>query len=131
MDVLLAAGRRLAEALVAENAALASLDLARAASLAGAKLRATDAFAAAFAAAQKTGFASIGADRGAAIQITADLADLGQENRRLLAHAVTVQSRVIETIAAAALPRAQVGGYGAAGRRATAPTPAMALATRA
>ena len=47
MDALLAAGQRLAEALRAENEALAALDLPRAAGLTTAKVRATDAFAAA------------------------------------------------------------------------------------
>jgi hypothetical protein len=50
MDTLIAAGDRLAEALLAENEALARLDMPGAAGLSGAKMRATDAFAAAFAA---------------------------------------------------------------------------------
>ena len=45
MDTLLAAGDRLADALRAENEALARLDLPGAAGVAGAKMRATDAFA--------------------------------------------------------------------------------------
>ena len=50
MDTLILAGQRLAEALRAENEALAALDLARAASLANGKIAASDAFAAAYAA---------------------------------------------------------------------------------
>ena len=55
MDSLIAAGLRLAEALRAENEALATLDLGRAASLADHKIKASDAFAAAFAAAVRVG----------------------------------------------------------------------------
>ncbi len=51
MDTLLAAGTRLADALLAENEALARLDLPGAAVLSGAKARAADAVAGAFAAA--------------------------------------------------------------------------------
>jgi len=50
MDSLLIAGKRLADALRAENEALAKLDLSRAAKLAESKIAATDAFAQAYAA---------------------------------------------------------------------------------
>ena len=134
MDTLIAAGTRLADALLAENEALARLDLPGAAGLTGAKLKATDAFAAAFAAATKTGARPEGAvQRDGAREMAARLEALGAENKRLLQRAISVQSRVIETIAAAALPRAAQPIYGAAGRRAGAPrqAPAMALAVRA
>ena len=130
MDTLLAAGNRLAEALLAENDALARLDLPGAAGLSGAKMRAADAFAAA----SKVGARPEGAaQRDGARGMAARLEALGAENKRLLQRAIAVQSRVIETIAAAALPRAANPVYGAAGRRPAAPhqAPAMALALRA
>lgn len=135
MDALLAAGIRLADALLAENEALARLDMPGAAGLAGAKVRAADAFAAAFTAATKTGARPDGAaQREGARAMAERLEGLGAENKRLLQRAISVQSRVIETIAAAALPRAANPVYGAAGRR-PAPlrqaAPAMALALRA
>ncbi|MBK1662220.1 hypothetical protein [Paracraurococcus ruber] len=132
MDSLLAAGRRLAEALRAENEALAALDLPRAAGLATAKAQATDAFAAAYAAAAKTGARADGARRQETEALTSRLQALGEENRRLLQRAIAIQSQVIETIAGAALPKAAAPGYGRAGRPA-APrqAPALAMATRA
>lgn len=132
IDAVLVAGLRLAEALRAENEALAALDLPRAAGLADTKIRASDAFAAAHAAAERTGARAEGEVRQAAEALAGRLQALGTENRRLLERAVTVQSRVIETIAGAAMPRAGGAGYGATGRR---PAPrqaqAMAVATRA
>ena len=132
MDALITAGKRLAEALRAENEALAALDLPRAAGLATAKLRATDAFAAAYAAAAKTGARAEGGARRDAAELTTRLQSLGEENRRLLQRAIAIQSQVIETIAGAALPRAAAPGYGAAGRPAALrQAPALAMATRA
>jgi hypothetical protein len=134
MDTLLAAGTRLADALLAENEALARLDMPGAAGLAGAKVRAAEAFAAAFAAARKVGARpDSAAQREGARDMAARLEALGAENKRLLQRAIAVQSRVIETIAAAALPRAANPVYGAAGRRPAAPrqAPTMALALRA
>jgi len=132
MEALLTAGQRLAEALRAENEALAALDLGRAAGLADRKIKASDAFAAAFAAASRTGARAEGPARQVAEDLTARLQTLGAENRRLLERAVTVQSQVIETIAGAAMPRRAGAGYGATGRRAV-PRQAqpLALATRA
>jgi hypothetical protein len=132
MDALLTAGLRLAEALRAENEALAALDLPRAAGLATTKVQASDAFAAAFAAAAKTGAQAQGPLRQTAEDLTARLQLLGAENRRLLERAIAIQSRVIETIAGAALPRHTGAGYGAPGRRPPprGTAPAMALATR-
>lgn len=132
MDALLAAGQRLAEALRAENEALAALDLPRAAGLASAKMQATDAFAAACAAAAKTGARAEGPMRQSAEDLTTRLQHLGAENRRLLERAIAIQSRVIETIAGAALPRPTGPGYGAAGRRVPPrQPPAIALARQA
>jgi len=54
------------------------------------------------------------------------------QNRRLLERAVALQSRVIETIAGAALPRAGAAGYAPDHRRGGArPVPALALSARA
>lgn len=132
VETLIAAGDRLAEALLAENEALARLDLPGAAGLAGAKLKATDAFAAAFAAASKVGARPEGPLRQGARGMAERLEALGAENKRLLQHAIAIQSRVIEAVAAAALPRAANPVYGAAGRRAAPKqAPAMALALRA
>ena len=132
LDALLAAGARLAEALRAENEALAALDLPRAAGLTAAKVQATDAFAAACAAAAKTGTRAEGTARQDAAAMTTHLEHLGAENRRLLERAIAIQSQVIETIAGAALPRASAPGYGAAGRQALPrQVPALAVTTRA
>ena len=130
LDALLATGLRLADALRAENEALGALDLPRAASLAQAKLQATDAFAAAYAAAIRTSARAEGPVRQTAQDLTDRLQHLGTENRRLLERAIAIQSRVIETIAGAAVPRAT--GYGAGGRLPQArQMAAIALATRA
>ena len=59
------------------------------------------------------------------------LEELGRENRRLLEKAVALQSRVIETIAGAALPKANAQGYAPAGRMPPARPPAIALSARA
>ena len=132
MDSLIIAGQRLAEALRAENEALAKLDLPRAATLASSKIAASDAFAAAFAAQTKHGTAPDGPVRQAAAILTRRLEELGQENRRLLERAVSLQSRVIETIAGAALPRLTQQGYAPPGQRgAPARPPALALSARA
>ncbi|HEY4251050.1 MAG TPA: hypothetical protein VGM87_07610 [Roseomonas sp.] len=132
MDVLLRAGQRLAEALLAENAALAKLDLAQAGQLAGDKIRATDAFAAAAQSCQKLGTRAEGPERSVAQALTAQIADLGAENRRLLQRAIALQSRVIETIAQAALPAANpLPGYAALARRPIQqPASALALSAR-
>lgn len=131
MDTLILAGQRLAEALRAENEALAALDLPRAATLADGKIAASDAFAAAYAAQSKHGSAPGGPVRDTAALLARRLEDLGAENRRLLERAVALQSRVIETIAGAALPRSAVQGYGPPGRAASIRPPALALSARA
>ena len=132
MQSLIIAGVRLADALREENEALSRLDLPRAATLADVKIRASDAFAAAFAATAKTGARPQGTERATTDALQTRLKDLGAENRRLLERAISVQSRVIETIAGAALPRAQPATYGGGGYRA-APrvAPSLALAASA
>jgi len=131
MDALIRAGQRLAEALNEENEALAKLDLGRAATLATSKIAASDAFAAAYAAQAKHGLAPDGAVRQATDLLARRLEELGRENRRLLERAISLQSRVIETIAGAALPRTAPPGYAPAGMRMAAPPPAFALSARA
>ena len=135
MNALIKTGERLAEALHAENEALASLDFGKAAGLSSAKVQASDAFAAAFAAASRTNARALLAERQNAAAMAQRLQNLGQENRRLLERAIMIQSKVIETIAGAALPKTAGRGYGAVLRRpGPAPlraTPAMALAVRA
>lgn len=132
IQALLNAGVRLTEALREENEALARLDLSRAATLATSKLQASDAFAAAFGAAMKTGGKAQGELRDAAERLAARLRDLSDENRRLLERAIGLQSRVIETIAGAAIPASRPTTYGGMGERAMARhTPALALAARA
>jgi hypothetical protein len=131
MDSLILAGQRLAEALRAENEALARLDLPRAATLAASKIAASDAFAAAYAAQAKHGAAPDGPVRQAAALLARRLEELGQENRRLLERAVSLQSRVIETIAGAALQRSAPQGYAPAGHRPVGqPAPALTLSAR-
>ena len=130
IDTLILTGHRLAEALRAENEALAALDLSRAGRLATSKIAASDAFAAAYAAQAKLGAAPEGPVREAAAALARRLEELGRENRRLLERAVALQSRVIETIAGAAVPRAGVQGYAPAGRMPPRP-PAFALSARA
>ena len=117
MTSLITAGVRLAEALREENEALERLDLRRAVPLADAKMRASDAFAAAYAAVNKTGARAEGTVRDTAAELSNRLRGLSEENRRLLERAIALQSRVIETIAGAALPRARPTTYGQAGGR--------------
>ena len=131
MDAVITAGTRLAEALRAENEALAALDLNRAAALATAKMQASDAFAAATTAATKTGARPVGEERATTAALASRLQSLGAENRQLLEHAIALQSRVIETIAGAALPRSAAPGYGALGRlRSPRQAPALAISAR-
>lgn len=135
MQALLTCGLRLAEALRAENEALAAMDLTGAADISARKTAASDAFAAAWASVQKTEIATQGGLSSGAVAAT-DLADrlarLSAENRRLLEHAISLQAQVIETIAGAALPRAHQATYGHGGTRSVLrATPAVALSSRA
>jgi hypothetical protein len=130
IEHLMLAAQRLAEALGAENAALARLDLSAAGELAVAKRQAADAFAAAYAAASRMGARAEGADRARAEEIARGLSDLTAENRRLLERAIELQSRVIETIAGAARPPGP-GTYGERGRAREAGGMPVALLSRA
>lgn len=123
MQPLIVAAQRLAEALRAENEALARLDLSAAAALAGPKQQASDAFAAAYDAANRTNSRTEGVERARAEELAGRLRDLGTENRRLLERAIDLQSRVIETIAGAGRPE-RPGTYGdRGGTREGRPTP--------
>lgn len=130
IESLMLAAQRLAEALRAENEALARLDLAAAAGLAVAKRQASDAFAAAFDAASRSGSRAGGADRARAEEIAAALRVLTAENRRLLERAIELQSRVIETIAGAAKPPGP-GTYGERGRAREGRAAAVSFLSRA
>lgn len=119
MQRVIAAGLRLAEALRAENDALATLDLSRAAMLAATKIQAAEGFAAAHAACLKAGTRAEGPEHEVAERLATALDGLARENRSALERAIALQSRVIETIAdvtRAAARRAGSGGYGAEGR---------------
>jgi len=132
IHALLHAGERLAEALGEENRALDRLDLTRAATLATTKVQASDAFAAAYGAATKTGSAAQGDLRAAAERLAGHLSALSAENRRLLERAISVQARVIETIAGAAIPASRPATYGRMGLRAMPrQAPSLALTARA
>jgi hypothetical protein len=131
IETVLRAGLRLAEALDAENRALAALDLDTAVALAPAKSEAADAFAAARDAATKAAARAEGQERTLAEQLGRRLEGLAAENRRLLERAITLQAQVIETIAGAALPAANPGTYGRLGeRRAPIAPAAIAFAAR-
>jgi chaperonin cofactor prefoldin len=133
MQSLITAGQRLAEALAEENEALAQLDLLRAAKLADAKIRASEAFSAAHVAVHRTG-ARIADEiqREETERLSLRLKDLSDENRRLLERAIALQAKVIETIAGAALPYAQPVTYTTGGRRAPLrPVPFLSIGTRA
>jgi hypothetical protein len=114
IEAVMLAAQRLAEALRAENEALARLDLGAAADLARRKRQAAEAFEAAYAAASRSGARATGEARGPAEAMAVNLRDLTAENRKLLERAIELQARVIETIAGAAKPPGP-GTYGARG----------------
>jgi flagellar biosynthesis/type III secretory pathway chaperone len=125
-DNLMAAASLLADTLAQENAALAALDLPRAASILADKQRA----AAGFIAAQSMPTSTARHDE---IQrVAGRLQSLATENRALLERAMTVQSRVIGVIARAAAPTIEPAVYGSQGERRHAARPiAFALSARA
>ncbi len=124
---LVQAAITLADILQAENAALTALDLPRAASLFAAKTAAVAGFEAARARAANHPIT------GSAARDTANrLRDAVEQNRRLLERAITVQGRVLATIARAARNQATPPQYGARGRPAyRAPIAAVAFSARA
>ena len=129
IEALMIAAQRLAEALRAENAALARLDLGAAAELARTKRQAAEAFASAYDAATRAGRRAAEEERDRAEQIALHLKDLTAENRRLLERAIELQSRVIETIAGAVRPPGP-GTYGQRGRAREGQPAPISLAAR-
>ena len=116
---LITAGTRLAETLETENAALAALDLPRAAGMLADKRSAVAEFDAVRTAA---------APSEAAQRMARRLQGLAMENKRLLERAIAVQGRVIGVVARAATAATEPAGYGPdRGRR---PAP-MAFSARA
>jgi len=116
----MAAGAVLAETLEAENAALAVLDLPRAASLLDDKQRAVAGLA-------EARSASMPNDAG--LRMARRLQALAAENKRLLERAIAAQGRVIGVVAKAASASVTPSGYGAA--RAVERPVALALMARA
>lgn len=108
---LLSAAARLVQVLKAENAALLALDAPAAAALLEEKLAAARGLAEA--SAQRPAARQTPESAGLALQ----LRDLAEENRRLLEHAILVQSRVLDMVARAARHGAaqSSGRYGASG----------------
>lgn len=124
---LLDAASAMAEALQAENAALASLDIGAAVQMYARKRDA----AAALTAARATATPTAG-QRQQAETLTRTLLDLTRENKRLLERALYVQGRIMRTLARAA-PRAfaAMPRYRADGRIVAANRPlAFALSAR-
>ncbi len=117
----------LAELLERENAALAALDLAGAARLLPAKTAAVASFTAARDRAK-------GAPLSLAVarEITERLDAAADANRKLLDRAITVQGRVLATIARAARVQTAPPQYGARGRPAVSRSPgAVSFSARA
>ncbi len=123
---LIAAASLLADTLAEENAALAALDLPRAAAMLADKQRAVAGFLAARDA------QSVAMPDAVIEPLARRLQSLSQENRTLLERAIAVQGRVIGVIARAAVPATAPSGYSAHGTAGyTARPPAFALSSRA
>lgn len=127
---LISAVVRLADTLARENAALSTMDLARAAAMLAEKNAAMTAFNTAETMAQQTGpYMLAGRQREEAQKQTERLRALAAENKLLLARAIAVQGRVIGTLVAGAKPAAQ--RYGAQGGLHRGAPGAMTLSSRA
>jgi hypothetical protein len=123
---LIAAASLLADMLAEENAALAALDLPRAAAMLADKQRVVAGFLAARDA------QSVAMPDAVIEPLARRLQSLSQENRTLLERAIAVQGRVIGVIARAAVPATAPSGYCAHGTAGyTARPPAFALSSRA
>jgi hypothetical protein len=116
---LITAGTFLAETLESENAALAALDLPRAAGMLADKRSAVADFDA---------VRTAPAPSEAAQRMARRLQGLAMENKRLLERAIAVQGRVIGVVARAATAATEPAGYGPSRGRRPAP---MALVARA
>ena len=128
---LIQSAAALADTLAEENRALSGLELARAAMLLDAKLRATSAFIAAQAR-EASAPPNLRTRRQLMEAAVLRLKDLAAENKRLLERAIIVQGRVIGCIIAA-LPKIAAGTrhYGATGAFAGPRMRPMALSARA
>ncbi len=116
---LIFAGTRLAETLETENAALAALDLPRAAGMLLDKRSAVAAFDA---------VRTAPAPSEAVQRMARRLQALAMENKRLLERAIAVQGRVIGVVGRAATAAMEPAGYGPGRGRQPAP---MAFVARA
>ena len=119
---------QLADVLARENAALAALDLAQAASMVPEKTRAAAAFTAEQA--RLNDAATPAAQSELARQVAARLKGLAEENRRLLERGIALQGRLIGCIARA-VPRAAAPRYRANGALAGDRARPVALSARA
>ena len=108
---LIEAAGVLAETLAEENAALAALDLPRAAAMLAGKQHAAASVH------RGAGVPHGAAHRQAAEQLAQRLRSLAAENRGLLERAIIAQGRVIGVIARAAAPAVAPSGYGARGAK--------------
>lgn len=115
-----AAAERLAAVLTRENAALADLDLSRAAGMLEEKQQAAAAFVT----------ANPGAGAPPA-ELARRLRDLAQENRLKLEHAIAVQRRIIGIVAGAVRGSAPAPRYGATGAMAAGRMTPFTLSARA
>jgi hypothetical protein len=125
---LIEAAVRLADVLARENAALAALDLSRAAAMLAEKQEAASGFALAWERARPAGV------NGAEILSLARRLDTAvAENRRLLERGIAVQGRVLAVVARAIPPAlaAEAPRYGAGGRQPAQPRAPLALSLRA
>lgn len=125
---LIDAAVRLADLLARENAALAALDLSRAAAMLAEKQNAAAAFALACERACPADVAGAGV-----LSVARRLDAAAAENRRLLERGIAVQSRVLAVVASA-VPRAlaaQAPRYGAGGAPPATARGALALSMRA
>ena len=122
-DALTKAAIRLVEILEAENTELRALDFKAAGQRLGDKQAATAALTTAQAAVPRT--------PGALEDLARQLNALAEENRVLLEGAITVQRRVLSTVARAAQAAAPEPQYGPSGKHPVRTMPAMAIRANA
>jgi hypothetical protein len=125
---LIAAARRLAQVLELENAALAKMDFARAATVLAEKQTLTEQFNQADAKGATQSPMPTSADT---LAVARQLQRLAKENRALLEQAMDVQSTVIGCIRKAAMRPTADRRYGAKGNATSSRPAPMALTSRA
>jgi hypothetical protein len=125
---LVEAAVRLADVLARENAALAALDLSRAAAMLAEKQDAASVFALAWERAHPAG-----ANGVEILSLARRLDTAVAENRRLLERGIAVQGRVLAVVARAvpSALAAEAPRYGAGGRQPAPPRAPLALSLRA